>query len=282
MPFPTGGLPLDILQHDWWVPGSTGRMEQPKFAGKSQWKEILTCTPETCLLWATRATQDHTMVVIAIEFFRTRNHLNQSIHMFVGPRTFAGGCPPIAPGKQRTGYGSLANWIKLGCWKTASVLWFFCIWIIYCFLIKLAFNDLALNAGIRSAQWGTVSNAVWCLLRLDLFGPEAGEQFQFDGCKQMPEIVWQRVPWLVRRDVGLPLLYKCVFHIKWKQLGQRQIRFEIGDWLAAAKISYYLWLGFQKARRNFPPPLGPGQITARCWVQSSKTWFGSWKPRRNF
>ena len=59
---PGPGMPLEVLQSDWWLPGSTLRADAAKYQGKGQWKEILTCTPETCLLWATRVTQDHLMV----------------------------------------------------------------------------------------------------------------------------------------------------------------------------------------------------------------------------
>ena len=58
---PTGafaGLPLTVLQSDWWLPGSTSRSDLAKYQGKGQWKEILTCTENTCLLWAQRVTQD--------------------------------------------------------------------------------------------------------------------------------------------------------------------------------------------------------------------------------
>lgn len=53
------GLPLSLLQADWWVPGSTARAECAKFAGKPLFREILTTTQESCLTWIKRATQDH-------------------------------------------------------------------------------------------------------------------------------------------------------------------------------------------------------------------------------
>ena len=56
---PAPGLPLDILQGDWWVPGSTSRADLAKYSGKAQWQEILQVTPDVCLMWARRATQDH-------------------------------------------------------------------------------------------------------------------------------------------------------------------------------------------------------------------------------
>ncbi|CAL1126565.1 unnamed protein product [Cladocopium goreaui] len=34
-------LPLDVLQGDWWVPGSTSRADLAKYSGKAQWQEIL-------------------------------------------------------------------------------------------------------------------------------------------------------------------------------------------------------------------------------------------------
>lgn len=59
------GLHLDILQSDWWVPGNGARSEISRFAGKPQWKEILQATNQTCMLWATRATQDLTILFIS-------------------------------------------------------------------------------------------------------------------------------------------------------------------------------------------------------------------------
>ncbi|CAL1173958.1 unnamed protein product [Cladocopium goreaui] len=54
----TSGLPLDILQNDWWVPGSTARADSAKYAGKSQWQEILNVTERITVMWGVRATQD--------------------------------------------------------------------------------------------------------------------------------------------------------------------------------------------------------------------------------
>ena len=52
-------LPMDVLQADWWVPGSTSRSEHSKFVGKALFKEILTPTMITCSLWLSRATEDN-------------------------------------------------------------------------------------------------------------------------------------------------------------------------------------------------------------------------------
>ena len=52
------GLPLDLLQPDFWVPGVTARQDSAKFQGKTQYREIFTVSGECCLLWATRMTKD--------------------------------------------------------------------------------------------------------------------------------------------------------------------------------------------------------------------------------
>ncbi len=52
------GIPLDILQHDHWVPGSTSRADLGKYQNKPLFKEILATTPSTCILYAKRATED--------------------------------------------------------------------------------------------------------------------------------------------------------------------------------------------------------------------------------
>ena len=55
--FPSG-LPLDLLQADWWVPQSTVRSEMTKYKNNEVFKEILTLTQETCKTWILRATKD--------------------------------------------------------------------------------------------------------------------------------------------------------------------------------------------------------------------------------
>jgi hypothetical protein len=63
---PAPSLPLDVLQGDWWVPGSTSRADLAKYSGKAQWQEILQVTPDVCLMWAQRATQDHTRLFFGL------------------------------------------------------------------------------------------------------------------------------------------------------------------------------------------------------------------------
>lgn len=52
------GVPHEVLSMDFWVPGSTTRQELDRFKGKAQFKEILTPTKETAMLYFSRATQD--------------------------------------------------------------------------------------------------------------------------------------------------------------------------------------------------------------------------------
>ena len=52
------GMPLDLLQQDYWVPGVTARQDSPKFHGKEMWREILHPTGETCMMWAQRMTKE--------------------------------------------------------------------------------------------------------------------------------------------------------------------------------------------------------------------------------
>jgi hypothetical protein len=55
--FPAG-LPLEILQSDFWVPGNTSRAESARYATKQQFQEILQTTEDSALMWAMRATKD--------------------------------------------------------------------------------------------------------------------------------------------------------------------------------------------------------------------------------
>ena len=43
---------------DFWVPGSTSRMESPVYAGKPLSQQILEVTDATTILWVKRVTQD--------------------------------------------------------------------------------------------------------------------------------------------------------------------------------------------------------------------------------
>lgn len=52
------GVPLDLLQQDYWVPGVTSRQDCAKYQGKQLFREILHNSGETCLLWLTRLTKD--------------------------------------------------------------------------------------------------------------------------------------------------------------------------------------------------------------------------------
>lgn len=53
------GLPLEHLQCEFWVPGSSVRADSAKFSGKELFKEILSTSQETCRTWIERSTQDH-------------------------------------------------------------------------------------------------------------------------------------------------------------------------------------------------------------------------------
>lgn len=57
------GVPVDMLQHEWWVPGVNIRAEHIRFASKPQWREILTVSGRTCLLWLSRMTQDPVQLI---------------------------------------------------------------------------------------------------------------------------------------------------------------------------------------------------------------------------
>lgn len=52
------GLPLELLQSEWWVPGNSSRSEATRYGGHAIFRDILTTTQETCKMWIRRATQD--------------------------------------------------------------------------------------------------------------------------------------------------------------------------------------------------------------------------------
>lgn len=68
---------MEILGQEFWVPGSVLRQEAPQYLGKSQFKEILTPTEHTCVLYAERATQDSGILVLDARFvyFLSFNHI---------------------------------------------------------------------------------------------------------------------------------------------------------------------------------------------------------------
>lgn len=52
------GIPIDVLSLDFWVPGSTSQADLPKYHDKPIFREVLTTTAKTCVLYAERATKD--------------------------------------------------------------------------------------------------------------------------------------------------------------------------------------------------------------------------------
>ncbi|CAK9114941.1 unnamed protein product [Durusdinium trenchii] len=52
------GVPLELLQGEWWVPGMTLRSEASKYAGKQQFKEILQTSGESSILFISRLIKD--------------------------------------------------------------------------------------------------------------------------------------------------------------------------------------------------------------------------------
>lgn len=52
------GLPHEILQMDFYVPGSLSRKEDVKYKGKDVFQEVLTTTMATALCYVDRATKD--------------------------------------------------------------------------------------------------------------------------------------------------------------------------------------------------------------------------------
>lgn len=57
--FVIAGLPIEVLQMEFWVPDTDVRSEHPRYAGKELFREILTCTNDLAILWATRACKDY-------------------------------------------------------------------------------------------------------------------------------------------------------------------------------------------------------------------------------
>ena len=66
--FALAGVPHEVLSMDFWVPGSTTRQELDRFKGKKVFKEILTPTKETAMLYFSRATQDFGFVCLLVVF----------------------------------------------------------------------------------------------------------------------------------------------------------------------------------------------------------------------
>jgi hypothetical protein len=61
------GVPLELLQQDFWVPNVTARSECARYNGKALFREILRSTGETCVLWIARLTKDPLYVLIPYE-----------------------------------------------------------------------------------------------------------------------------------------------------------------------------------------------------------------------
>ena len=78
-------LPIDVLQQEWWVPGSTARAECAKFQGKDQFREILAPSVETTRLWVQRATQEQSLCQKIAFSQKPQNQVNEDscVHHFL-------------------------------------------------------------------------------------------------------------------------------------------------------------------------------------------------------
>ena len=55
---PRAGVPHEVLESDFWVPGSTSRREEGRYKAKAIFQEMLECTEDSCVLYFTRAIED--------------------------------------------------------------------------------------------------------------------------------------------------------------------------------------------------------------------------------
>ena len=60
------GVPLELLQGEWWVPGMTLRSEASKYAGKQQFKEILQTSGESSILFISRLIKDTAYAAVVL------------------------------------------------------------------------------------------------------------------------------------------------------------------------------------------------------------------------
>lgn len=76
-------LPIDVLQQDWWVPGSTARAECAKFQGKDQFREILAPSVETTRVWVQRATQEQSLCQTFAFSQKPQNQVNEILAFII-------------------------------------------------------------------------------------------------------------------------------------------------------------------------------------------------------
>ena len=72
------GVPHEVLMQDFWVPGSTSRLDLDRFRGKQAFRKILTTTDQTCLKYFERATGD------TLPQFKVRSYFWNLLNLF-GP-----------------------------------------------------------------------------------------------------------------------------------------------------------------------------------------------------
>lgn len=82
------GVPLELLEKDFWVPGLTVRADSAKFAGKQQWREILNPTGASVLLWVCRLVKEH--VFIHVLLLLLQNTIYVIVLVFMLGRTLNG------------------------------------------------------------------------------------------------------------------------------------------------------------------------------------------------
>ena len=60
------GVPHEVLTMDYWVPGCFTRSELDRFRNKAMFKDILTTTTETCMVYFARATQEIALTWVGV------------------------------------------------------------------------------------------------------------------------------------------------------------------------------------------------------------------------
>ena len=223
MLLPTPGLPLDVLQGDWWVPGSTSRADLARFSGKGQWKEILTVTPEVTLMWAERATQDHKFLLVWC-FLTISYSVKLEIlwsDFLLSTRTSAARCQKTAATKRRTWFYEMV-WMRLCFFKVTIVYYemvcmkmgFLCLFevtivndahmLIILYWSKSLLKDLKRRTRVLfrypaetgAVGWGEASIDLWHLLRLEVLAAEVEIQFSPGSTGEVQPTVLQGDAWL--------------------------------------------------------------------------------------
>ena len=253
IPFALPALPLDILQQDFWVPGSTSRCESSKFQGKGLFREILTPSVETCLLWVNRSTEDPIFILFIFQkkSLQTKHIFTHQLYVSHPWRISSVGWQQMHRSKPRRAvfknqicglwvvckkdeindsmFDFLVTFLGIWLWMIGSCLGGALTSTGSGLLHKLVTTNPASEK--CAARWREPYPTTWCVLLVDLADPTLGKCICCPNHPETYRAVHAREPWLLF-PIGITNL--TIIYKQWNGVGRGQHMIIIETELAGA------------------------------------------------